>query len=76
MKSWLYYNGDYIGWILATIAAFSLFSAIVWGIILYGLYSIFLLQAFVFVFWLCVLICALLFIAANINEIVENGKKK
>lgn len=45
-------------------------------IILYGLYSIFLLQAFAFVFWLCVLIGALLFIAANINEIMENSKKK
>lgn len=76
MKEWLYYNSDSVGWILVTVAGFSLFSAIVWAIILYGLYSIFLLQAFAFVFWLCVLIGALLFIAANINEIVENGKKK
>lgn len=76
MKDWLYDNVDYIVWILVTIALFSLFSCIAWAIILYGLCNIFLLQSFAFVFWLCVLIGALLFIAANINEIVENGKKK
>lgn len=76
MKDWLYYNFDSIGWILATVAAFSLFSAIAWGIILYGLYSIFLLQAFVFVFWLCFLIGAILFVLHCITEIMENSKKK
>jgi len=76
MKDWLYCNSDSIGWILATIASFSLFSAIVWGIILYGLYSIFLPTSVRVVILVVCLIGALLFIAANINEIVENGKKK
>lgn len=31
MKSWLYYNGDYIAQILLCIAGFSLFSGIIWG---------------------------------------------
>lgn len=76
MKDWLYCNFDLIGWILVTIFGFSLFSCMAWAIILYGVYSIFLLQAFLFVCWLCVLIGALLFIAHCINEILENGKKK
>lgn len=76
MKSLLYYNGDNICAILLCIAGFSLFSGIIWSIILYGLYNIFLLQSFAFVFWLCGLIGSLLFIAGCIDEIMENGKKK
>lgn len=75
MKKWLYYNGDYIAQILLCIAGFSLFSGIIWAVILYGLYNIFLLQSFAFVFWLCGLIGSLLFIAGCIDEIMENGKK-
>lgn len=76
MKSWLYYNGDYIAQILLCIAGFSLFSGIIWAVILYGLYNILLLQFCAFVFWLCGLIGALLFIAGCIDEIMENNKKK
>lgn len=76
MKKWLYYNGDSVAQILICIAGFSLFSGIIWAVILYGLYNVFLLQSFAFVFWLCGFIGSLLFIAGCIDEIMENGKKK
>ena len=76
MKSWLYYNGDYIAQILICTATLAFFSGLIWAVILYGLCNIFLLQFCAFVFWLCGLIGALLFIAGCIDEIMENSKKK
>lgn len=76
MRRWLYYNGDYIAQILLCIAGFSLFSGIIWSAILYMMPNMFLIQSFAFVFWLCGLIGALLFIAGCIDEIMENSKKK
>ena len=39
MKSWLYYNGDYIAQILICTAALAFFSGVIWAVILYGLYN-------------------------------------